>query len=252
MKTIIKVLAVFEIASVLLIGYVLVRRTNMHTKVQPPVYRQSNYELNRKAIAAAKTWTVLISDEGFAPKARGTGMLVDSTHVLTANHMVPTEGNEMWIYVFPGRRVVHAKPVLQSAKHDLAVLELDERVELPAYATFQEKHYDGEPITIIGNILGGMRWYVSYGVISGEWDGFILMDGTMTHGDSGGPWINNEGEVVGLSDWQLGDEEPESAIKGGVAASDIVAFLAKFKKPVNSIEIFFDVQNSDGTRKAKQ
>jgi S1-C subfamily serine protease len=205
------------------------RKPKSHVKA--PTTRYHGYALNREAIANAKRFTVLISNEGFEQKSRGTGMLIDSTHILTAAHMIPQNGNEMWVYTFPIHRVLHAKPVFGDSRHDLAVLELDEAVELTRYATFQEKHYDGEPITIIGNILGAMQWYVSYGIISGEWDGYLLMDGTMTHGDSGGPWINEAGEVVGLSDWQLGDEEPSSVVKGGVSAKTINEFLKRWKAP---------------------
>lgn len=200
-------------------------------RVKAPTTRYHGYELNREAIERTKMFTVLISLEGFGTKYRGTGMLIDPTHVLTADHMVPTNGNEMWLYIFPGRRIVHAKPVFENAAQDLAILELDEKVEMAHYAVFQEMHYNGEPITIVGNILGSMHWYVSYGIISGEWDDFILMDGTMTHGDSGGPWINEAGEVVGLSDWGLSDTEPASAVKGGVSAKTIHVFLKRWKSP---------------------
>lgn len=249
MRPVIKVLAIIE-AIVLLaaVGIVLSRR--LTSKVShAPVSRPQMVMVDGKVMEIAKSWTVLISNEGFAQKYRGTGMLIDSTHVLTADHMVASNGNEMWIYVFPGRRIVHAKPVSEDPHNDLAVLELDEKVELPIYATFQEAHYDGEPIIIIGNILGGMKWYVSYGIISGDWAGYILMDGTMTHGDSGGPWINAKGEVVGLSDWQLSDEEPEAAIKGGVSAKNINHFLNGREKSTTSTTDVYTVEQSDPTQR---
>lgn len=250
MKPVIKVLAVIE-ALVLLgaVGVVLSKRFAASHDSNAPVARPQMVAVDEKAVKTAKSWTVLISNEGFGQKYRGTGMLIDSTHVLTADHMVSTSGNEMWIYIFPGRRIVHAKPVSEDSMHDLAVLELDEKVELPEYAKFQETHHDGEPIIIIGNILGGMQWYVSYGIISGDWAGYILMDGTMTHGDSGGPWINAAGEVVGLSDWQLGDTEPESAVKGGVSAKRIKIFLGEHKaRSIPSTDVY-TVRQSDPTQK---
>src|SRR5580698_4286820 len=90
-----------------------------------PVNRLPAAVIDKKVLDRAKSWTVLISNEGFESKYRGTGMLIDATHVLTADHMVSTNGNEMWIYVAPGRRVVHAKPVIEDSSNDLAVLELD-------------------------------------------------------------------------------------------------------------------------------
>jgi len=231
MRPLIKVLAVIEIIALLGAVGAMTSKRLAATKSHAPVDRPKMAEMDATAIERAKSWTVLISNEGFEQKYRGTGMLIDSMHVLTADHMVSKNGNEMWIYVFPGRRVIRGKAVSEDPRNDLAVLELDERVELPVYATFQENHHDGQPIVIIGNILGGMQWYVSYGIVSGDWAGYILMDGTMTHGDSGGPWINARGEVVGLSDWQMGEEEPESSIKGGVSAKTIRRFLGTAHKP---------------------
>lgn len=225
----IRVSAILILLGLGMAGYAKRRLPIPHMKA--PATRYHGYELNRLAIDRAKQFTVLISNEGFEAKYRGTGMLIDPTHVLTADHMVSTNGNEMWIYVFPGRRVIHGKPVFENPRDDLAILELDEKVVVPHYPIFQEMHYDGEPITVIGNILGGMQWYVSYGIVSGDWSGYVLMDGTMTHGDSGGPWINEQGEVVGLSDWQLSDTEPGSEVKGGVSAKTIHAFLDRWKSP---------------------
>jgi S1-C subfamily serine protease len=249
MRPLIKVLAIIEATALLgAVGIVLSRRLPYKAS-HAPVSRPPMAAADEKAVERAKSWTVLISNEGFEQKYRGTGMLIDSTHVLTADHMVSTNGNEMWIYISPGRRVVRGKAVFENSRDDLAVLELDEKVELPAYATFQEEHHDGQPIIIIGNILGGMRWYVSYGIISGDWAGYILMDGTMTHGDSGGPWINMRGEVVGMSDWQLGDEEPESAVKGGVSAKKMKAFLNDHKKPEVSSSETYTVRHSEPTHR---
>lgn len=249
MRTLIKVLATAE-AIIFLAAAGVVFSSRFHVKRSNlPVARPRMIAVEQKTIEKAKSWTVLISNEGFEQKYRGTGMLIDSRHVLTADHMVSTNGNEMWIYIFPGRRIVHAKPLYEDRYNDLAVLELDEKVNLPIYAKFQERHYDGQPIIIIGNILGSMQWYVSYGIISTEWAGYILMDGTMTHGDSGGPWINAKGEVVGLSDWQMGDEEPESAVKGGVSAKTIKQFLGLHKKHSISPFNVYTVEQSDPTQR---
>jgi S1-C subfamily serine protease len=222
---------VLAVAFIVGASYVLLQLRQPKPHVTAPTTRYHGYELNRVAINKAKNFTVLISNEGFAPKYRGTGILIDATHVLTARHMVSTNGNETWIYIFPGRRIVHVKSVFLSMEDDLAILELDEKVEIPSYPIFQDMHYDGEPVTVIGNVLGGMHWYVSYGIISGDWDGYILLDGTMTHGDSGGPWINEQGEVVALSDWQLSDEEPGSVVKGGVSGKKINKFLKSWRSP---------------------
>ena len=138
----------------------------------------------------------------------------------------------------------------KDSSNDLAVLELDEKVYLPAYATFQETHHDGDQIIIIGNILGGMKWYVSYGIISGDWNQYVLMDGTMTHGDSGGPWINTAGEVVGLSDWGMeGDNGEELPVKGGVSAAVIKKFLGRMGNKAIPPSETYTVRQSEHTKR---
>lgn len=188
-----------------------------------PTTRYHGYELNRIAIANAKKFTVLISNEGYFGVSRGTGVLIDATHVLTCAHVAT---DNAWIYPYPGRIVVHAKIQRMDKAHDLAIMLLDRSVLLDHYATFQEATYDGEPITIIGNALGGMQWFVSYGIVSGNFDSFILTDGTVMHGNSGGPWINELGQVVAISDWGL--EIPKGhdvGLNGGVSAAVIRSFF---------------------------
>src|SRR4029077_2488164 len=110
-------------------------------------------------------------------------------------------------------------------------LELDKIIDVPDYATFQDMHYDGEPITIIGNTMGSMKWFISFGIISGEWSSFLLTDGVLYGGNSGGPWINEQGEVVALTDWTLVYRGAESGVHGGVAAKTIHEFLKAWKSP---------------------
>lgn len=196
-----------------------------------PTTRYHGYALNRTAIAKAKTFTVLISSEGFGHLGRGTGVLIDATHVLTCAHVAEGPDADLWIFPYPGGAVAKGKPVFVNPHLDLAILELDTAINIPQYATFQDNHYDGEPITIIGNTMGSMKWFVTFGIISGEWDNFLLTDGVLYGGNSGGPWINENGDVVALTDWTLVYKGKESDIHGGVPAKDIRAFLKRWKAP---------------------
>jgi S1-C subfamily serine protease len=153
-------------------------------------------------------------------------------HVLTCAHMVEGPQDDMWIFPYPTGLVAKGKPIFVNRGIDLAILELDRPVLRPHYAVFQEMHYDGEPITIIGNTLGAMRWFVSFGIVSGEWNGFMLTDGVIYGGNSGGPWLNEQGEVVALTDWTLlNTKGEEREIHGGVSAKTIDGFLKAWKAP---------------------
>src|SRR5258708_3950425 len=65
-----------------------------------PTTRYHGYELNRQAIWRARAFTVLISNEGFGGVGRGTGVLIDSTHVLTCAHMVEGPKDDLWIFPY--------------------------------------------------------------------------------------------------------------------------------------------------------
>jgi S1-C subfamily serine protease len=200
-------------------------------RAKVPVTRYHGYELNRLAIHKAKGFTVLISREGFDGLSRGTGVLLDQSHVLTCAHMVEGPDDDLWVFPYPGGLVAKGRPMAVNRYSDLAVLELDRAVPLEHYAVFQEMHYDGEPITIIGNTLGSMKWFVSFGIVSGEFENYLLTDGVLYGGNSGGPWINERGEVVALTDWTLVDKGVESGIHGGIEARTIHEFLKEWKSP---------------------
>jgi S1-C subfamily serine protease len=201
-------------------------------RVKIPTTRYHGYELNRVAINRAKSFTVLISREGFEGWGRGTGVLLDAMHVLTCAHMVEGPEDDLWIFPYPAGVVAKGKPVFVNRGMDLAILELDKAVVIPYYAVFMDMHYDGEPITIIGNTLGSMKWFVSFGIVSGDFESFLLTDGVLYGGNSGGPWINEQGEIVALTDWTLQNGKGESlGIHGGIAAKTIHEFLRSWKSP---------------------
>lgn len=202
-----------------------------HANVLAPTTRYHGHTLNHKAIEKAKLFTVLISAEGFGPITRGTGILVDRTHVLTCAHVALHSNEELFVYFWPGYMTARAKMVYADSSKDLAILEIDVPVRPDSWPVFETKHYDGEPITIIGNALGSMKWFVGYGIISGENKRDLYTDGLVLGGDSGGPWINEHGDVVALSDWGLQHDERAMGINGGVSARVIKEFLKEWKHP---------------------
>lgn len=223
---------IVAILTLLVLGIAGWKHNRPVARMKVPTTRYHGYELNREAINRTKEFTVLISNEGFGGVGRGTGVLIDATHVLTCAHMSEGPADDMWIFPYPGDIVVKGKPIYVDKSVDLEVLQLSKPIVITHYPIFMEMHYDGEPITIVGNILGSMKWFVSFGIVSGEFQDFILTDGLIHGGNSGGPWINEKGEIIALTDWGLvtgkGDEE---RISGGVSAKTIHIFLKTWKSP---------------------
>lgn len=207
-------------------------------RAHAPFVRQSNYVLNHRAIITAKKFTVLISAEGFGGVERGTGILLDPRHVLTCAHVAEAGNEEFLVYPWPGDRAIVAKPVLSDRYKDLAIMELSEPVDGMPKPVFEPIHSDGEPITIIGNILGSMKWFVGYGIVSGDNGKFVYTDGLVLGGDSGGPWINDKGEIVAISDWGLVNAQgTDLGINGGVSSAVVKTFLHDWKHPVSLLQL---------------
>jgi S1-C subfamily serine protease len=230
MRRTIRTLAILLLLGLGIGGWIKEKRTP-RPRAKAPTTRYHGYELNRQAINTTKSFTVLISNEGFGGVSRGTGILIDATHVLTCAHMVEGLHDDLWVFPHPIGVVAKGTPIFMDRKDDLAILELNMAVIVPHYAIFQEMHYDGEPITIIGNTMGSMKWFVSFGIVSGEFENFLLTDGVLYGGNSGGPWVNEQGEVVALTDWTLLYHGAESGVHGGVSAKTIHAFLKAWKAP---------------------
>lgn len=235
MRRIIRTVAVLALLGLGVWGWK--REMGPRPRATTPTTRYHGYELNRVAINKAKMFTVLISNEGFGGTSRGTGVLIDSTHVLTCAHVAEDAVDPAWIYLYNNDTVLKGKVVFSDRRVDLAIFELNKVVTIPHYPVFMEMHYDGEPITIIGNTLGAMKDFVSFGIVSGEWENYILTDGVLYGGNSGGPWINEQGEIVAITDWTLLHRDTETGIHGGVSAKTIHAFLKRWKAP-STADIF--------------
>lgn len=231
------------LSGITLIGLGLVAR-QPHIKVSTPKVRYHGYLLNHKAIQHAKQLTVLISAEGFGGIERGTGVILDATHILTCDHVASNSGDETLVYFYPGWIYAHAHTVYADRSKDLAIMEIDVPVRGVQWPVFQEEYFDGQPVTIIGNILGSMKWFVSYGIISGENSRDLYTDGLILGGNSGGPWINDKGEIVALSDWGLEEHGVPVGINGGISAKTINQFLRDWKKP--GLQSFLDMLQGIG------
>lgn len=182
-------------------------------------------------IAEAKTWTVIVTNEGFGGSGRGTGVLLDETHVLTCLHMLETPKDEMFVYTYPLGAVIRAKLEAMDQSNDLAILVLASSAPVTRFPLFQDEYTEGEPIIVVGNALGGMKWFVTRGVISGTDRGSLLTDALINPGNSGGPWVNEKGEIVALTDWRIGPSEQGHypGLSGGVSSATIIAFIQSYQ-----------------------
>lgn len=138
----------------------------------------------------------------------GTGVIfTEDGYILTNHHIV--KGGQRCIVILDTGYSYDAKYVAGDAENDLAILKVDE-TGLPA-AEFGDSDdlTVGDPAYAIGNPLGvELRGTLTDGIISAinrdvEVDGRVMTllqtNAALNTGNSGGPLINQYGQVVGIN-----------------------------------------------------
>lgn len=148
--------------------------------------------------------------------ASGSGILIDTETVLTAAHVV-------WPYrevrvVFPNGTEVRAAPVIGADLFgDVAIVDVSGTPNLPKPANLGDGEamapgrpvflvgYPGEPElfpqpTITEGILSRTREWAA-----GEWT-FLQSDATVVGGQSGGALVDDDGDVVGITNFSFLEE----------------------------------------------
>ncbi|HEX6506001.1 MAG TPA: trypsin-like peptidase domain-containing protein [Chloroflexota bacterium] len=154
--------------------------------------------------------------------AEGSGFVIDRKgDIVTNNHVV--EGAQSLTVVFSNGRKSTAQLVRADPLSDLAVV----RVSVPVTTTLSFGNSNalqpGEPVLAIGSALGEYRNTVTSGIVSAlgrtitePENGDVLQnmvqtDAPINQGNSGGPLLNDLGQVIGVN----------TAITRGAQSSDI-------------------------------
>lgn len=175
-----------------------VTREQGETLTAQEIYRQVN--------PAVVTVMVQLGEEDMA--SIGTGVIFTEDGYLVTNYHVVEGGSECRIALDSGRSYT-AQYVAGDAKNDVAVLKVDAE-GMPA-AEFGDSDLltVGDKVYAIGNPLGvELRGTLTDGIVSAinrdvEVDGrtmtLIQTNAALNSGNSGGPLINEYGQVVGIN-----------------------------------------------------
>jgi 2-alkenal reductase len=141
----------------------------------------------------------------------GSGWIYDSAgHVITNNHVV--EGADKFVVQFADGTQADATLVGTDPFQDVAVLKLADGTKIPEVATVGDSSAmrAGDQVVAIGSPLGEFTNTVSEGIIGGldrsldTGEGYSLQnliqhDAPISPGNSGGPLLNMEGQVIGMN-----------------------------------------------------
>lgn len=148
--------------------------------------------------------------------SQGTGFIIENSgYIVTNAHVLSDENGNL----ASGIRAVTYEQGTKSAEFigydgvlDIALLKIP--------GTYESLSFDdsnniqvGERVIAIGNPLG-LQFSVSQGIVSAVHrkgpngiDAYIQTDTALNRGNSGGPLINNRGNVIGINNFKVGDSE---------------------------------------------
>lgn len=159
----------------------------------------------------------------------GSGFIIDENgHVVTNNHVV-ANGDEFLVELYDGT-TVGATLVGRDDLQDIAVLQLDleDGQSVPGTLAWGDSDSvrPGDDVIAIGTPLGEFTNSVSAGVVGGvnrslsgmssSIENLIQHDAPISSGNSGGPLLNMNGEVVGINTAAATSSQLSSATTDGL------------------------------------
>lgn len=172
---------------------------------QPHTFQSQLESARAKTAIVAPYYTSYY--EGTRPQITGTGTLLGDGLLLTNAHVIGSNTGTLHIDVTTYDNVVHDGTLLRiNYTADLALIRIDSAAE--GFTLSDSQIYAGQQIMTVGQPQGLKRWSFSEGTIqdvakpammpTGERWTAIMTDAEVIPGNSGGPLINDRGELVGI------------------------------------------------------
>ena len=135
----------------------------------------------------------------------GTGFFISEDGYIVTNHHVIEKADKITVEFSDGREI-EAELIGSDPKTDLAVLDIDGS----GYSYLNFGNSDimrvgdvvlaiGAPFGLSGSVSAGIVSAIGREIGSGPYDNFIQTDAAINKGNSGGPLMNVEGDVIGVN-----------------------------------------------------
>lgn len=169
--------------------------------------------------------------------ALGSGFIISPDGVIVTNNHVIQNAVDIKVTLDDGTEVP-AKLLGADAKSDLAVLKIQTPKALPTIAWGDsDKLKLGDQILAIGNPFG-IGTTVTAGIVSargrdlhsGPYDDFIQIDAPINHGNSGGPLVDREGNVVGINTAIYSPNGGSVGVGFAIPSDEAKSIVAKLEK----------------------
>jgi S1-C subfamily serine protease len=205
----------------------------MATATPPPAYSARVYQVIQPSLVLIQTHVP--STNGKVENGIGSGVVVDDNgDILTSLHVVAGASDIQ--LTFADGTQSSAEVMVKQPEHDIAVLRANQPPAQVVPATLGNPNAMrvGDEAFVVGNPLG-LYGSISAGVISGfdrsfqprnsaqKLQGLIQIDAAVNPGNSGGPLLNRDGQVIGIVAGLANPAEQDSFAGIGFAVPITVA-----------------------------
>ncbi|NJL03578.1 MAG: PDZ domain-containing protein [Chloroflexaceae bacterium] len=176
------------------------------TQPQQPAAPQAQAQPNGLAdvVEQVAPAVVTVINRGSSGGGSGSGVVVSVEGFIITNHHVVEGANQLAVIYADGSRA-EAQLIGSDPLADIAVIRASGAVPAVARIGNIQSMRPGDTVIAIGSPLGNFRNTVTAGIISalnrsvGQMEGLIQTDAAINSGNSGGPLLNMQGEVIGIN-----------------------------------------------------
>ena len=194
----------------------------------------------RILIWAPATANTPVGPDGVKPDRTqkfGSGFVIDPSGIIATNQHVIADAFSVMVHFADGT-TMPGKVMAENEAVDLALVKVEPPQPLSAMRWGDsDKVRIGEPVIAMGNPLG-VGLSVSVGVVSalnrnidnGPLGNYIQTDASINHGNSGGPLVNMQGEVIGVDTSIVSNSSGSVGLGYAIPAEDAQFIIERFRK----------------------
>lgn len=218
--------------------------TQINVTDKPELDTSVEQEAPTSEIELFKHSTVVV----LCDSSTGTGIILDDNGMIVTNHHVIENATVINVYLYDGRSY-SAKLIGSDAYNDIAVIKIDAPNLSPATFANSDNTYTGQKVYAVGTPAGPeFAWSVTAGIVShpnrelkfytddGKLERSLFLiqtDALVNPGNSGGPLVNAQCQVMGIVTMRLSDTYVGMgfAIPTNVALPIIESIIKSYKEP---------------------
>nr|RNJ65202.1 MAG: hypothetical protein EDM05_32585 [Leptolyngbya sp. IPPAS B-1204] len=161
----------------------------------------------------------------------GSGVILNSSGLVLTNSHVVRNGGDRWVVRLSDERELPAYVVATGSRdagihYDLALVQIEGASNLTPARFAEDRPQEGEPVWAIGAPYGRAEVITKGELKRVTRDGILLTNTEVHPGNSGGPLVNQTGEVIGINT-EINPSMPADATTASISVPVVQEYLPR-------------------------